>query len=76
MWRVSKRQANVLYVFVDGVLSVLWSFISRDLGEAMKIYKTGCDTKIVKSVWDYAEVMLRLWYGIVWDYAKTVVRCY
>ena len=59
----------------------------RDLGKAMRIYETDCDTKIIEIVWDYVGAMLRLWYGIVWDdaetmvygivwdYAKTVVQC-
>ena len=47
----------------------------RDLNEAIKIYKADCDTKIIETVWDYTEAMLRLWYSIVWDYAETVIRC-
>ena len=42
----------------------------------MRIYKADCDTKIIKTVWDYTEAMLGLWYGVVWDYAETVIRCY
>ena len=72
-WGVSKRQTNVLRVFADGVLFILWSPISRELGEAIKIYKIDCDTEIIETVWDYAEAMLRLWYNVVWDYAETVV---
>ena len=49
--------------------------ILRGLGKAIRIYEADCDTKIVKTVWDYAEVMLGLWYGVVWDYAETVVQC-
>ena len=48
---------------------------SRDLSEAIKICEADCDIEIIKTVWDCAEAMLRLWYGIVWDYAETVVRC-
>ena len=76
MWQVSKRQANALRVFSGGVLFILWLFILRDLGKAMRIYKADCDTKIVKIVWDYAEAMLGLWYSVVWDYAGTIVRYY
>ena len=47
----------------------------RDLGKAIKICKADCDIKIIETVWDCAEAMLRLWYGIVWDYVETVVRC-
>ena len=38
---------------------------SRDLGEVIKICEADCDTEIVETVWDYAEAMLRLWYGVV-----------
>ena len=48
----------------------------RDLGEAIKICEADCDIKIIKTVWDCAEAMLRLWYGVVWDYAETVVWYY
>ena len=75
MWQVLKRRASASRVFIDGVLSMLWSSISRDLGEAMKICEVDCDAEIVETVWDYAEAMLGLWYGVVWDYAETVVRC-
>ena len=56
---------SALHVFVDRVLFILWLSISRDLGEAMRICKADCDTGIIKTVWDYAEAMLRLWYSIV-----------
>ena len=44
---------------------MLWLSISRGLGEAMKICEVDCDTEIVKTVWDYAEAMPRLCYGVV-----------
>jgi len=47
-------------VFIVGVLSILWLFILRDLGKIIKIYKAGCDTKIIETIWDYAEAILRL----------------
>jgi len=47
VWEVSKRQASASRRFVNGVLSMLWSPILRDLGKAIKIYKAGCDAKIV-----------------------------
>ena len=31
----------------------------------MKICKADYNTKIIETVWDYAEAMLRLWYGVV-----------
>ena len=52
-------------VFFDGVLSMLWLFISKGLGKAMRICEADCDIKIVKTVWDYAEAILGLWYNIV-----------
>ena len=76
MWRVSKRQASTLRVFIDGVLFMLWSSISRGLGEAIRICEANYDVKIIKTVWDYAKAILRLWYGIVWDCAETVIRYY
>jgi len=47
----------------------------RDLSEAIKICEADCDIEIIKTVWDCAEAMLRLWYSVIWDYAETVVRC-
>ena len=47
MWEVLKRQASALRRFVDGVLSMLWLPILRDLGKAIEIYKAGCNAKIV-----------------------------
>ena len=35
------------------------------LGEAMRICEADYDTEIVETVWDYAEAMLGLWYGVV-----------
>ena len=32
----------------------------RDLGEIIKIYEADCDIKIIETVWDCAEAMLRL----------------
>ena len=46
------------------------------MGEAIKIYKTNYDIKIVEIIWDYAKAMLRVWYGVIWDYAETMVWCY
>ena len=31
----------------------------------MKIYEADCDIKIIETVWDYTEAMLRLEYNIV-----------
>ena len=50
-------------VFIDEILSMLWLSILGDLGKAMKIYEAGCGIKIFKTVWDYVETMLRLWYS-------------
>jgi len=47
VWEVLKRQASALRRFINGVLSILWSPILRDLGKAIKIYKAGCDAKII-----------------------------
>ena len=44
---------------------MLWSFILRDLSKIIKIYKAGCNTEIIETVWDYAEAILRLWCGVV-----------
>ena len=42
----------------------------RDLSEAIKIYEANCDIEIIEIVWDCAEAMLRLWYGVV-GYARS-----
>ena len=60
MWWVLKRRVSALRVFVDKVLFILWSSISKVLGEAMRIYKADCDTKIIKTVWDYTKAILGL----------------
>jgi hypothetical protein len=54
VWEVSKRQASASRRFVDGVLSMLWSPISRDLGKAIEIYKAGCNAKIV---YNYTKIV-------------------
>jgi len=47
VWEVLKRQVSASRRFVDGVLSILWSPILRDLGKAIEIYKAGYNAKIV-----------------------------
>jgi len=63
VWEVLKRQASASRVFVDGVLSIFWSSISRGLGRAIEICRADCDTEIIETVWDYAGTVLRL----CWD---------
>ena len=58
--QVSKRRANISRIFVDKVLSMLQSSISRVLGKAMRIYKTDCDTKIIKTILRLSRTILRL----------------
>jgi hypothetical protein len=54
VWEVLKRQASALRRFVDGVLSILWSPILRDLGKAIKIYKASYNAKIV---YNYTKII-------------------
>jgi hypothetical protein len=54
VWEVLKRQASASRGFVDGVLSMLWLPILRDLGKAIKINKACYNTKIV---YDYTKII-------------------
>ena len=42
-----KKQASTLYIFADGVLSILQLPILKNLSKVIKIYKTSYNTKAV-----------------------------
>ena len=44
----------------------------RNLSKTIKICEADCDIEIIETVWDCAEAMLRLWYGVVWGMVLSV----